>query len=180
MSPFDKQVELIKILKPDTKRVGIIINASESNCVAGMAYVREALEKHQIPYEELNASASAEIITSAQSLAQRCDVFFISPSNTLYENLGALKKEADKRKIMIVGDDKSAVQKTGSIGTYTYDFVEMGKNTAELAIEILEKKLDPGSIPVSKPKNTYLYLNNDVAKELGIEIPDSLINKSVR
>jgi len=180
MSPFDKQVELIKMLKPDAKKVGIIINASESNCVAGMAYVREALENNQIPYEELDASTSAEIITSAQSLAQRCDVFFISPSNTLYENLGALKKEANKRKIMIVGGDKSSVQKIGSIGTYTYDFLEMGKNTAELAIEILEKQLDPGLIPVSRPKNTYLFLNIDSAKELGIEIPDSLLDKAVK
>jgi len=180
MQPFDKQIELIKIFKPNVKKVGIIINASEANCVAGMIYVRQALEKNQIPYEELDASTSAEIIANAQALAQRCDVFFISPSNTLYENLGALKKEADKRKIMIVGGDKSAVQKNGSIGTYTYDFVEMGKNTAELAIDILEKKLDPGFIPVSRPKNMYLYLNIESAKELGLEIPDSLLSKSVK
>lgn len=180
MQPFEKQIELIKILKPNVKKVGIIINMAEANCVAGMIYVRQALERNQIPYEELDASTSAEIITGAQSLAQRCDVFFISPSNTLYENLGALKKEADKRNIMIVGGDQSAVQKIGSIGTYTYDFVEMGKNTAELAIEILEKKLNPGSIPVSRPKNSYLYINIESAKELGVAIPDSIIAKSVK
>ena len=176
MQPFDKQVELIKMLKPNAKRVGIIINSSEANCVAGMIYVRKALDELGIPYEELNAVTTTEIAACAQALGNRCDVFFISPSNILYENLGALKKEADKKHIMIVGGDGSAVEKYGSIGTYTYDFVEMGVNTTELAINILENNLIPGDIPVGRPKNTYLYLNKDVASTLNITIPDSLIN----
>ncbi len=178
MQPFDKQIELIKIIKPNTKKVGIIINLSEANCVAGMVYVRQALDKFKIPYEELNASTSAEIITCAQSLAKRCDVFFVSPSNTIYENLGAIKKVAEKNNILVVGGDKSAVQKFGAIGTYTYDFVEMGKNTAELTIKIIEQKLNPGDIPVSRPKNSYLYLNLESAKALGLTIPDSLKKKA--
>lgn len=180
MHPFDKQVELIKLLKPNVKKVGIIINSSEANCVAGMVYVRQALENYNIPYEELNASTSAEIITSAQSLAKRCDVFFISPSNTIYENLGALKKEADNAKIMIIGGDESAVKKIGSVGTYSYDFTEMGENTAELAIKIMDQNINPGSIPVSKPQNSYLFLNAESAKRIGITIPDSLIRMAVK
>jgi putative ABC transport system substrate-binding protein len=145
-----------------------------------MVYVRKALEAFQIPYEEMNASSSVEIITSAQSLATRCDVFFISPSNTIYENLGALKKEAEKKGIMVLGGDQSAVLKYGSVGTYTYDFVEMGVNTAELAIKILDQKLNPGNIAVSRPANTYLYFNMESAKELGLTVPDSLLNKAVK
>ncbi len=180
MQPFDKQIELIRLIKPNVKKVGIIINSSEANCVAGMVYVRKALEAFQIPYEEMNASSSVEIITSAQSLATRCDVFFISPSNTIYENLGALKKEAEKKGIMVLGGDQSAVLKYGSVGTYTYDFVEMGVNTAELAIKILDQKLNPGNIAVSRPANTYLYFNMESAKELGLTVPDSLLNKAVK
>jgi len=176
MQPFDKQVELIKILRPNAKRVGIIINSSEANCVAGMLYVRQALDALSITYEELNASTTTEIAACAQALATRCDVFFISPSNTLYENLGALKREADKKGIMVVGGDKSAVSMYGSIGTYTYDFVEMGINTTELAVDILENNLNPGNIPVGRPKNTYLYLNKEVANTLKITIPDYLGN----
>ena len=180
MQPFDKQVELIKLIKPDVKKVGIIINSSEANCIAGMFFVRKALQEQNIPYVELDASTSAEITASAQSLGTKCDVFFISPSNTLYENLGAIKKVAQREKIMIVGGDKSAVMNYGSIGTYTYNFVEMGINTAELAIKILDQKLNPGNIPVSRPSNIYLYINNNSAKELGLTIPDSIMVKAVK
>lgn len=180
MQPFEKQIELIKLINPNVKKVGIIINSSEANCVAGMVYVRKALDALQIPYEEMNASTSAEIITSAQSLATRCDVFFISPSNTIYENLGGIKKVAEEKGIMLLGGDRSAVQKYGSVGTYTYDFVEMGINTAELAIKILDEKLNPGNIPVHRPANTYLYFNIASVNKLGLEIPDSLINKAVK
>jgi len=180
MQPFDKQIELIKLIKPGVKKVGIITNSSEANCVAGMVYVRKALEEFQIPFEELDASTSSEITASAQSLSNKCDVFFISPSNTIYENLGAIKKEAEKNNIMIVGGDRSAVTKYGSIGTYSYNFVEMGVNTAELAIKILDQKLNPGTIPVSRPANTYLYLNPEAAKELGLNIPEALLMKAVK
>lgn len=176
MQPFERQIELIRVIKPETNKVGIIINSSEANCVAGMVYVRKALEKYKLESEEINASTSAEIITAAQSLARKCDVFFISPSNTIYENLGALKKEADKNGVMLVGGDKSAVEKYGSIGTYTYDFTEMGINTAELAIRILDNNLKPGDIPVSWPAHTYLYFNTKTAESLGLIIPDSLLN----
>lgn len=176
MQPFDKQIELIKLIKPNTKRVGIIMNSSEANCTAGMIYVRAALDSLHIPYEELNATTSAEIAACAQSLSNKCDVFFISPSNILYENLGALKKEAEKKNIMIIGGDKSAINQYGSVGTYSYDFVEMGANTAELAIDILSQQLIPGEISVARPKNTYLYLNQDAADKLNLQIPDSLKN----
>ena len=180
MQPFDKEIELIKLIKPDVKKVGIITNSSESNCVAGMVYVRKALEEFKISYEELDASTSSEITACAQSLSNKCDVFFISPSNTIYENLGAIKKEAQKKNIMIVGGDRSAVTKYGSIGTYSYNFVEMGINTAELAIKILDQKLNPGIIPVSRPANTYLYINIGAAKELGLTIPEVLIKNAVK
>jgi putative ABC transport system substrate-binding protein len=180
MQPFDKEIELIKLIKPDVKKVGIITNSSESNCVAGMVYVRKALEEFKISYEELDASTSSEITACAQSLSNKCDVFFISPSNTIYENLGAIKKEAQKKNIMIVGGDRSAVTKYGSIGTYSYNFVEMGINTAELAIKILDQKLNPGIIPVSRPANTYLYINIGAAKELGLTIPEVLIKNAMK
>lgn len=180
MQPFNKQIELIRLIKPNVKKVGIIINSSEANCIAGMVYVRQALNNQQIPYEELDASSSSEIAACAQSLSNKCDVFFISPSNTIYENLGALKKVAEQKGIMIIGGDKSAVSKYGSLGTYTYNFVEMGVNTAELAIKILDQKLLPGNIPVARPSNTYLYLNSETAKELGLTLPDTLINNLAR
>jgi len=179
MQPFDKQIELIQLFKPDAKKVGIIINSGEANCVAGMVYVRKALEDLHIPYMELNATTAAEITACAQSLSNKCDVFFISPSNTIYENLGAMSNVAKKKGIIIVGGDQTAVLKYGSVGTYTYNFVEMGANTADLAMRILDEKLDPGNIPVSRPANTYLYINESAAHDLGLTVSDTLLNNAV-
>jgi putative tryptophan/tyrosine transport system substrate-binding protein len=174
MQPFDKQVELILKLKPNVERVGIVINSSEANCEAGMFFVREALNAYGLAYEEMNAVSSAEIITAAQSLARRCDVFFISPSNTVYQNLGALKKVAEKNDIMIIGGDESSVAQYGSLGTYTFDYFEMGINTADLALKILQNNLNPERIPVSRPDRNYLYINHKLVKELGLQVPESL------
>lgn len=177
---FKKQIGLIKLIKPNLKKVGIITNLSESNCEVGMIDVRQALEELKIPYEEINASNATEIATSVIALSNNCDVFFISPSNVVYDNLGALKKEAQKKGIMIIGGDETAVLKYGSIATYTFDFINMGKKTAEMAINILDNNLKPGDIPISRPAETFLCVNIETATKLGLIIPNELIIKAKR
>lgn len=174
MDPFEQQIGLIKLLKPNVKRVGIVVNYSEPNCEAGMKPVKESLNKYNILFKEVNATNASEVAIAAKSLAASCDVFFISPSNTVYESLGVLQKVADQKNIMIVGGDEVAVSEKGSICTYTYNFTQMGHATAKLAMCILKNNLAPGDIPVTKPTNLYLYFNKTQAEKLGIETPQAL------
>lgn len=173
MDPFEQQIGLIRLLKPNVKRVGIVVNYSEPNCEAGMKIVKESLNKYNIPFKEVNATTASEVAIAAKSLAASCDVFFISPANTVYESLGILQKVANQKNIMIVGGDEVAVSEKGSICTYTYNFIQMGHSTAKLAMCILNHDLMPGDIPVTKPSNLYLYFNKTQAEKLGIEIPQA-------
>lgn len=175
MDPFEQQIDLIKMFKPDVKKVGIIVNNSESNCEAGMKIVRNALAKHNIKYQEVNATNSSEVAIAAKSLASSCDVFYISPSNTVYENIGVIQKVADEKGIITIGGDKSSVSDNGVLCTYSYDFNQMGVNTAELVRRILKYNLEPGVIPVTRPSKLYLYINKTKAEKLGIEIPQELL-----
>ena len=176
MDPFEQQVELIKLLKPNVKNVGIVVNYSEPNCEAGMKIVKQALNKYQIPFKEVNATNASEVAIAAKSLAAYSDVFFISPANTVYESLGAIQKVADEKNIMVIGGDEAAVSEKGALCTYTYNFKQMGINTAKLAMCILQYNLSPGDIPVTKPTNLYLYFNKTKAEKLGITVPQVLLN----
>ncbi|GAB1473412.1 ABC transporter substrate-binding protein [Bacteroidota bacterium] len=175
MDPFEQQIDLIKMFKPDVKKVGIIVNNSESNCEAGMKIVRNALAKHNIKYQEVNATNSSEVAIAAKSLASSCDVFYISPSNTVYENIGVIQKVADEKGIITIGGDKSSVSDNGVLCTYSYDFNQMGVNTAELVTRVLKYNLEPGVIPITRPSKLYLYINKIKAEKLGIEIPQELL-----
>ena len=174
MDPFEQQIALIKLLKPDVKNVGIIVNYSEPNCEAGMKIVKDALNKYQMPFKEVNATNASEVAIAAKSLAASSDVFFISPANTVYESLGVIQKVADEKNIMVIGGDETSVSEKGALCTYTYDFNQMGINTAKLATCILKHNLNPGDIPVTKPTKLYLYFNKTKAEKLGIRIPQVL------
>lgn len=174
MDPFEQQIALIKQLKPDVKRVGIVVNYSEPNCEAGMRIVKESLNKYDIPFKEVNATNASEVAIAAKSLAASCDVFFISPANIVYESLDVIQKVANQKNIMIVGGDEVAVAEKGSICTYTYDFTQMGYSTAKLALCILKYNLTPGDIPVTKPTTLHVYFNKTQADKLGIKIPQPL------
>jgi putative ABC transport system substrate-binding protein len=176
MDPFEQQIELIKLLKPNVKNVGIIVNYSEPNCEAGMKIVKKALNKYQIPFKEVNATNASEVAIAAKSLAASSDVFFISPANTVYESLGAIQKVADAKNIMVIGGDETAVSEKGALCTYTYNFKQMGTNTAKLAMCLLKYNLNPGDIPVTMPATLYLYFNKTKAEKLSIAIPQMLLD----
>ena len=173
--PFDAQVSLIRKIKPDAKKIGILVNPGEENCVAGMKYIRKALDEAKLPFVEVSVSNTSEILTAVQSLVgKKVDVILVSPSNVVVSGASAIVNVAQENKILLVGGDKGTVQ-NGSLATYGYDNVEIGRTTADLVLRILREKINPGDIPVAAPPTTRLYINLSVATKTGVKVPEELV-----
>jgi putative tryptophan/tyrosine transport system substrate-binding protein len=172
--PFEKQVSLIKIVNPQTRIVGIITNPGEENCNAGMYYIRKELDKSGLKYIEVPVSNTSEILSAAKSLVGKIDMFLVSPSNVVVSGISSLIKVALDNKIPVIGGDRETVE-NGSLITYGFDNLEIGKETAELVIKILKENKNPGDIPVSKPPIVSLYLNETYLTKLSISIPKDLL-----
>ena len=172
--PFDEQVRLIRQLLPQASSVGIIVNPGEENCNAGVAAFREAATKEGLTLVEVPATNSAEVNAAAEVLVgKKVDVILVSPSNTLFSAFNSLISKADSAGIPVIGGDESAVQQ-GSVATYGFSNKDVGIATAEIILEILKGGKDAGSIPVAKPKQNHLFVNEEALKKANLTIPSEL------
>ena len=177
--PFEKQVALIKQIVPKAKSVGMVINPSESNTQAGMSYIRPALRNAGLTAVEVPVASSSEVLNAAKSLIGRCDVFFVTPDNTLISGFDALVKVAQENKIPVIGGTEDLVKK-GSLASYAPDHYRLGRATAKMALEILREHKNPGSMPVIMDNDAPLIINETEAAKIGVNIPEELRSAAKR
>jgi putative ABC transport system substrate-binding protein len=177
--PFEKQVGLIKQVVPKAVSVGMVINPSEANTQAGLSYIRPALQRAGLKAVEVPVASSSEVLNAAKSLVGRCDVFYVTPDNTLIGGFDALVKVARENKIPIIGGSEDLVKK-GSLASYAPDHYRLGRATAKMVLEILREHKDPGSMPVILDNSAPLIINEAEAAKIGISLPEELRSAAKR
>lgn len=177
--PFEKQIGLIKQIVPKATSIGMILNPSEANTQAGMSYIRPALQNAGLKGVEVPVASSSEVLNAAKSLVGRCDVFYVTPDNTLISGFDALVKVARENKIPIIGGTEDLLKK-GSLASYAPDHYRLGRATAKMALEIIREHKDPGSMPVLMDDKAPLIINEAEAAKFGISIPEELLSAAKR
>ena len=65
--------------------------------------------------------------------------------------------------------------KAGGLATYGVDYYELGKQSGNMAADILEGKSKPADMPVQTAKTLKAMLNKAAAKILGITFTDEVL-----
>ena len=169
--PTKNNIELFKEFNID--KIAVLWNTSEPNSLIQRNEAKEACDKLEMTYVDGGVSQSNQISTKLQSfLAQNVKGIFIPTDNLIDNSISSIKEFAIENKIIVICADNLVTMKGGSLG-YSLDYEILGRNTGEMAYQILEGK-DPKDIPVSKAKTFPLTINKSFFDETGIEIPESL------
>ena len=87
--------------------------------------------------------------------------------------MATVAQVANENKIpTIVGEGGMVL--SGGLATYGINYYELGKLTAEMAVQILKGEKKPAEMPVQYLKKFDLNVNEETAKALGITIPENL------
>lgn len=173
---FKQQLELLKKLKPETKKVGLVYNPSESNSRFGMDETKKYGKELGFEFVTAPANNTGEVLTAARSIASKVDAFYILSDNTVVAGQDALIKVAIEEKKPLIAVEQSGVEK-GAIATIGINYVKLGEKTAELAIRVINGE-KPGSIPVLGIEDGDLFINTKTAALIGINIPEDLIKEA--
>lgn len=176
LNPVEEQIGLIKELLPEAKKVGIMYTSSEDNSILQAEMAREVAEGQGYEVEEFTVSKTEDIMAVAQSLVGNIDVVYVPTDNLMAANMPAVSQVLTPAGIpLIVGEE--AVVDNGGLATKGIDYFELGKQTGRMGAKILDGE-DPGSMAIEYQENYVLYINQEVADELGIEIPESLLEEA--
>jgi len=179
MTPVKDQIALLKKLA-DIKSLGHVYSSGEANAVRLAEMAEEACNELGIEFVPSTVSTSAEVKQAAQAIAGRIDAFYVSTDNTVVSALASLGDVAAKEGIPILSADPSSAVENGVFLAWGFDYYKMGRSAGSLIVEVLQGA-DPASIPtrfMTSVDDIELFINLDIAEELGISVPSDLIDKA--
>ncbi len=180
LPPLEAQIDTLLAIAPNVKRIGHIYNAGEANSVTTAERSRAYCEKKGIDFVTATVSNSAEVSQALQSLIGRVDGIYLSTDNTVFSAISTVADICLKNKLPLVSADPSSAEQVPVLAAVGFNYYEMGKATGRIVVEVLRGK-KPSEIPTyfaRDPKEQALVLNLDVAKALGLTIPEDLVQRA--
>lgn len=172
----NKILDLALTVTPDIKTLGYLYNSGEANSVSCLEKVKTYCKDKNITVKEAAVSNSSEVQLAAESLCADADAIFSPNDNTIAGAMGVVAQVANSAKIPVyVGAD--SMVKDGGLGTVGIEYTDLGIETANMADSILKGEKKASEIPVKVfNEDLSTYINTSTAKEIGITIPDSILN----
>lgn len=171
--PIEEQIKLLLSIVEDAKTIGIIYNSSEPNSVIQSDQAEEILKDMGVDVEILTVSSSNDVQQVMESLAQDVDGVYIPTDNTLASTMATVSQVAIAYNLPVVAASTDQVV-AGGLATYGIDYYELGRQTGEMALDILENGTEPSTMAVQSSTEVELVVNEEMAEALGID-PESIV-----
>ncbi|MFS6009439.1 ABC transporter substrate-binding protein [Streptococcus agalactiae] len=175
MSPIKKQVSLLRKVMPKAKRVGIMYTTSERNSEVQVKQAKKIFQEAGIKTSVKGISSTNDVQDTAKSLMSKTDVLFVPTDNIIASSVTLLGNLSKELKVPVVGGSADMVP-SGLLFSYGADYEALGRQTARQAVKILKGK-DVAKVPSEYPQNLKVVVNEDMAKELGIDVSSIKKNK---
>ena len=179
LTPVREQIELLAQFG-NIKSLGHVYSSGEANAVVLADMAEKVCNELGIEFVPATVTNSAEVRQATQAIVNRVDAIYVSTDNTVVSALTSLVDVATAAGIPVMSADPSSAETQGVLAAYGFDYYNMGRATGRLIADILEGA-DPNDIPVqymTDADDLILHVNLDVAKELGIELPTSLLARA--
>ncbi len=174
LNPIKEQIDLLKRLVPDAKTVGILYASSEPNSVLQGKLAMEALEDAGLTGEITTTPDSNSLQSVIESTVGKVDAWYIPTDNLFASSMGIVRQVAVDAGIPVIIGEKNMMD-AGGLATVALDYYELGRMTGEMALEIIEQGKDPADMPIRYQDNPKIYINEDFAAEIGLEIDSDLL-----
>ena len=173
-SPLQPQLALVKEMLPQVQNIGLLFNLGEVN---GRVLVEEA--QRIAPLLGMNAivigvSNISEVAAAMGQLLPQVDAIFNVTDNLVASATAQIVDLALQANKPVFGSDPNLINQ-GLVAVDGVDFNSLGKQAGAMVIDILFNGTLPTDIPIGRPTNTRLFINEEKAETLGIIIPQSLI-----
>lgn len=175
LTPVRKQIELIPKFLPDAKKIAVLYCSSESNSKIQVEMAKEAAAEFNLEVMEATVSNTNEIEQVVQSLVGKVDAIYAPTDNTIATGMPTVALVANSNNLPVFCGEEGMVN-NGGLATYGIDYYKLGRLTGEQAVKIIKKEATTATMPIAYlPDDEYtLTVNEEVAKQLGIEIPEDI------
>lgn len=174
LNPVDAQVRLIKRILPDAKKIAFLFCSSEENSYFQVGLAKKTADEIGLEYVDATVSSSNEIQSVVESLVGKVDAIYAPTDNMIAAGMATVSMVSTPAGIPIFCGETGMVD-NGGFATYGLNYYELGKQTAAMAVDILENGKNPAEMPIQYLEKCDLAINMEAAEEMGIEIPADVL-----
>lgn len=168
MVPIEEQIALLLSIVADAEKIGIAYNSSEPNSKIQADLAVAELEAQGVEAVVQTVTTTNDVQTTLTSLAQEVDGIYLPTDNTMASTMSIIGEIAIEYQLPLVAGAGAMVE-DGGLATYGINYTDLGRQTARLALRILEDGEDPAQIAIETSDNLELIVNEEMAEALGID-----------
>ncbi len=174
--PIAEQLELIKEILPEATALGVIYDANNNSSAALIPLINQVALDQELAVQAVAVQAAGEVAAAAESLVGSVDAIYLPADSTVSAALVPLIQIGKDNQVPVFAEDRAAVEK-GAIATISFDYYDMGRQTGNMVIRVLEGTR-PGDLPVEFVKDLRLIVNPIAASDMGIELPSAVVSQA--
>ena len=176
--PIKEQLEMIRKMLPDAKKIGIMYTTSEANSVSAIKEYEDLVGKYDFELVTKGIATTADVSLAADDLLSKVDCITNLTDNTVVASLPTILEKANDKKIPVFGSEIEQV-KIGCLAAEGIDYISLGKQTGKMAAQVLKGEKKASELNFETITTPGFYVNNKVAENLGITVPTDLSDNAV-
>lgn len=171
-----QQLELLKNIDSNIKKIGVIFNSSEQNSIVQVKDLKLAAAELDLEIVENSVTQASEIPQAVETLIAHSDALYLPTDNLVASLVNLISEKALAAKKIVFGAEVAHVE-GGALITQGIDYFELGKKSGEIAVEILKGK-KPSEIEVKTMELNDIIINKKTLDILGISLPKDILSKA--
>ncbi len=172
--PVSLQLEMIRSLLPDAKKIGIIYTTSEANSVSQLAEYEKYAADFGFEIVSTGIAQISEVELAAADLVDKVDCITNLTDNTVVSALQTVLSAANLKNIPVFGSEVEQV-KSGCVASMGLEYFTLGVQTGEMAAKILKGEAEASEMPYEVIDQASLYVNTAAAELIGLEISENFL-----
>ncbi len=169
----DHQLQLIRDIMPDAKKLGILYTTAEVNSVSALESYKSLAGDYGFEIIEKPIKNRKAVKKAAKKLSKQVDCISNLTDNTVVSALKAELKMARKAGIPVFGSEEEQVRE-GCIACEGVDYKKLGTEAGSMSARILKGEAEAGDISFKEFSTGEIFLNQGMANRLGITFSDAV------
>jgi putative ABC transport system substrate-binding protein len=183
MCGISSQVPMITLLKTlqeilPYRRIGILYTSREAGSQHQADDIKKIALQFGVTVVEGNFATTASFETGINTLIDRVDVLIATESSIICRNLDRIISHAKKHNKPVAATMPDSAEK-GALVSLEISPQEQGHLAAEIAVRILEGA-NPEHLSLLTPRRVELIVNMRTAREMGINLPFTVLDNATR
>lgn len=167
-APIESQLEMFKIIDPTIKTIGILYNTNEENSKIQIEEIKKLAPEQELEVVTVGVTNVNELPQAIDSLLNKVDALYNLSDNLIASSVELVSKKLIENNMISVSAEETQVR-GGILITNGLSYYELGKQTAQMAKEILVDKKDISTIPVGIAEKTLTTVNEKTLKALNLD-----------